>query len=328
MTQIQSQPQMTIGQLANSYAQENAFSDYQSRQAQNTLRRQAADLKLFGVFMGEAGIKADFSRAESWVVVTWGLVEAFVKWQLAQGYAVGSVNVRLATIKRYANLATQAGTMDIAELQMVRTVKGYSRKETKRIDAGRETTRIGHKKAEPTILTQWQADSLKQQPDTPQGRRDGVLMAILLDHGLRCSEVALLTVEAFVLTEKQFRFYRPKVDKWQRHELTADSFEAVNRYLAHDLSSGPLIRGSRKGSRLTENGLSIRNIARRVTQLGQVVGIDSLSPHDCRHYWATQAARSGTPIDKLQQAGGWSNYQRPLEYINEAEIANEGVRLR
>ncbi len=145
---------------------------------------------------------------------------------------------------------------------MIKTVKGYSRKEARRIDGGREETRIGYKKAEPTILTQWQANSLKQQPETPQGRRDAVLMALLLDHGLRCSEVALLMVEAFSLAEKQFRFYRPKVDKWQVNELTADSYKAVQQYLTHDLSSGPLIRGSRKDGRLTEQAVSVRNIAR------------------------------------------------------------------
>ncbi|MBC8492724.1 MAG: site-specific integrase, partial [Chloroflexi bacterium] len=51
------------------------------------------------------------------------------------------------------------------------------------------------------------------------------------------------------------------------------------------------------------------------------------SAHDCRHYWATQAARSGTPIDRLQDAGGWSSPAMPLRYVEAAKIANEGVRL-
>jgi len=33
---------------------------------------------------------------------------------------------------------------------------------------------------------------LKQQPDTPQGRRDPLLMCILLEHGLRYGEIAIL----------------------------------------------------------------------------------------------------------------------------------------
>lgn len=46
---------------------------------------------------------------ESWRVASWGLVEAFRRLQLDQGYAVESINVRLSTIKTYAGLAHKAG---------------------------------------------------------------------------------------------------------------------------------------------------------------------------------------------------------------------------
>ncbi|MBC8492720.1 MAG: hypothetical protein H8D43_02960 [Chloroflexi bacterium] len=38
-------------------------------------------------------------------------------------------------------------------------------------------------------------------------------------------------------------------------------------------------------------------------------------------------ARSGTPIDRLQDAGGWASPSMPLRYVEAARIANEGVRL-
>jgi len=52
-----------------------------------------------------------------------------------------------------------------------------------------------------------------------------------------------------------------------------------------------------------------------------------LSAHDCRHTWATLATRSGTPLDRLQDAGGWASPTMPLRYIEVAKIANQGVRL-
>ena len=58
-----------------------------------------------------------------------------------------------------------------------------------------------------------------------------------------------------------------------------------------------------------------------------MIGIEGLSAHDCRHYWATQAARNGTPIDRLQDAGGWSSVAMPMRYIEKAKIANDGVKL-
>ena len=45
---------------------------------------------------------------------------------------------------------------------------------------------------------------------------------------------------------------------------------------------------------------------------------------DSGHHWATQAARSGTPIDRLQDAGGWASVAMPLRYVEAARIANEG----
>ncbi|MEP7284620.1 MAG: hypothetical protein ABI947_02485 [Chloroflexota bacterium] len=81
----------------------------------------------------------------------------------------------------------------------IKAVKGYSYKQSQQVDEKRETVRQGNKKAAAVSLTKAQADLLKAQPDTSQGRRDALLTCLLLDHGLRCGEVAGLTVVAFDL---------------------------------------------------------------------------------------------------------------------------------
>jgi len=50
-----------------------------------------------------------------------------------------------------------------------------------------------------------------------------------------------------------------------------------------------------------------------------------LSAHDLRHTWATRAARSGVDPFRLQQAGGWSSLAMPRRYVEDSEIANEGM---
>jgi integrase len=141
-------------------------------------------------------------------------------------------------------------------------------------------------------------------------------------------EVAGLTVGAFDLKAGELRFYREKVDKVQTHRLSKDALDAARAYLATDAPPiGPLLRASRKGGKLTEAGLTARRISARVRTLGRAVGVKGLSAHDCRHYWATAAARSGTPIDRLQDAGGWASLAMPLRYVETAKIANEGVKL-
>ncbi len=105
------------GQAANKYAQAGAFDDYLARKAPNTVIAQRNDLAVFCAFLGAVHAGAAIPVAavrlqrdpEAWRGVTWGLVEAFIKWQVQQGHAVASVNRRLSTVKMYCKLATKAG---------------------------------------------------------------------------------------------------------------------------------------------------------------------------------------------------------------------------
>ena len=83
---------------------------------------------------------------------------------------------------------------------------------------------------------------------------------------------------------------------------------------------------SRKGGQL-QGHMTERAINDRVGTLGERIGVQGLSPHDCRHYWATRAARQGTAPFALQEAGGWNSLAMPRRYVESAKIANEGVKL-
>jgi len=266
----------------------------------------------------------------AWRPVTWGLVEAFVKWQLKEGYAIKSINVRLSTVKTYARMAMQCGTVTPQEYALIRAVQGYSFREQVRIDQKRPVTRIGFKKEEPVKLTPEQAQELKEQPPTPQGRRDRLLMCLLLDHGLRVGEVAGLSAPDLDAAEGVLRFFRPKVNKEQVHRLTRETLQAVKDCLANHelLPGGLLLRRSMKNAELGAPGMSERAITARVRLLGERLGITGLSAHDCRHYWATSAARHGTDPFVLQEAGGWSSLAMPRRYVEENDIANQGVKLK
>ena len=42
---------------------------------------------------------------------------------------------------------------------------------------------------------------------------------------------------------------------------------------------------------------------------------------------ASQAARRGTPLDRLMDVGGWSSPAMPTRFIEAANIGNEGICL-
>jgi integrase len=335
------------GQVANDYAARGVFADYLSRKANNTIRSQAASLARFaeyldkvGEYVGQqlgAGMTA-FAEAvaafpdgpapdpTAWLGITWGLMEGFRNWMIQQGDAVSSVNGRLSAVKTYANLAMKAGVLTAEEYAVIRTVAGYSQKEAKRVNERREVTRRGYKKAQHVSISKKQAKKLKAQPDTPQGRRDTLMMCLLLEHGLRVGEVARLQVSDFDLKAGEMRFYRPKVDKTQTHKLTADTLRALQAWFASGdaPATGPLLRGSRKDGELADAGMSEWSISQRVRVLGERIGLEGLSAHDCRHYWATYWADK-VDVLRLQEAGGWSSLAMPRRYVEESEIANDGM---
>jgi len=322
-----SQESLSIGQLANTYAASNVFQEYQDKMAANTLKRHNDDLALFSQFLTHVGMTKEnlLVDAAEWQGITFGVVEAFKRWQLDQGYAIASINAHLSTVKVYAKLATKAGILSSEAYAMIKMVSGYRHKEGRNVDAKREVTRVGDKKAEAVSISPEQARVLKEQSNTPQGRRDALLMCLLLDHGLRCGEVAALTVESLHLSTGLLTFYRQKVDKVQTHRLTRDTLLAAMSYFEVAKPKDKLLMGSRKGGKL-EGSMSERAITDRVRELGERIGVKGLSAHDCRHDWARSAVKA-SDIKALQQAGGWSSPAMPLRYADDATIANEGVKL-
>src|SRR5690554_4666081 len=267
------------------------------------------------------------SRPAAWHGVTWGLVEGFVKWLLNEGYSVASVNNRLSAVRVYVRLATKAGVISSEEHALIREVRGYGETEAKRVNKRRAKTRVGHKKDEAIVLTAEQARLLKtQHTPTAQGIRDRLLMCLLLDLGLRASEVAELRVEDFA-EPGHVTVRRPKTDSMDRMELSADILKALLAYGPYQRKEGLLLRGSRKNEELTGQNMSVRAIGGRVKILGRdILGIWELSPHDLRHTWATRAAKNSDPFT-LRDAGGWANMQTPGRYVERAKVVNEGIQL-
>lgn len=349
----QDSPMVIAGQAANKAAARAVFNDYRTRKATNTIRRQDADLALFADYLKSARLRVGKLATDprAWMGITWGLVEGFVKWQLLEGYAVDSVNVRLSTVKQYAQLALKAGALDVSEYAMIRTVKSYSHKEKPNIDSTRraegiETRRTTKarmqrkdkqptgtaKKAEAIFLSKEQRVVITVSDGTPQGDRDALIMTLMVDHGLRVGEVAILQAGDFNLQAGTLNFYRPKTKTRQTDRLTEKTMQAARQYFMIAPKVGNVWRasamkneGKAEAGKLTTQGMTAGAIYKRVELLGRLAGVDGLSPHDLRHTWAERAKHS--PIKALQNAGGWNSPAMPLRYQQRGEIANAGLVL-
>ena len=334
----------TAGHYADQVAAKHVFDDYLRRKAKRTQMSYLDDLDTWARYI-TAILKAkeqmgadddlagvDYLVPYAWTGTTFGLVEAYKRWLLDDGYAIASVNRKLTTVRSFCKLAWKAGILTDSEHLSISTVTGYSQKEAIHIDNERRSqnvdTRKSSKKAQPVKITTAQARMLKRDhPDTPQGQRDAVIMCLLLDHGLRVGEIEILEVANVNTVEGTLRFYRPKVNKWQTHELTTDTLKAMIKWLkTSNIAIGPLLQSTHRYGDLAQPGITTRSIADKVRELGENLDIHGLSPHDCRHYWATDAVKSGTSLTDLRDAGGWNSLAMPSHYVAAADIANQGVK--
>lgn len=327
----------------------DVFVDYHKNLAPNTIKRQLHDLENFCIYLEEAkNDKLDreakdlYSDPYAWQGIHYSLLRGYVKWALDKGYSTGSINIRLSTLRQYCKLAGPkpegVGVIDEDTLAGILTVKGSNGKKARNIDAHRKDagtpTRIGTKKAKPTDIATYQALQLKKTSTTTKRKqhsdyqdflaaRDALMMGLLIEHSMRCGEVAALNIEDINLADNLIRFDRRKTDlEDETQSLKTHSRMAAERYLQlRESKSGPLFMG-RGTERITE-----RAIHYRVRTLGKLVGVETLSPHDLRHFWTYDALRNNTPIDKVKKGGGWKSTAMVLRYAERSGLSNEGVNI-
>jgi integrase len=348
------------GNMADEILKASVFARYHKKKAFQTLRRQRADLALFMTFLTDleypvhkrrAGgissllllahvtlywlqVDAMMHEPEAWQGITPGLIELYKEWQLKNGYAIKSVNVRISTVRKYIALATEAGVIPRETLALVReNVKTIQRKEGLHLDKNREVTRIGDKKAVPVVLTSAQVERLLEHPNTPQGSRDAFLMTLLFRYGLRCGEVADLTLANYKRATGKLTFYREKTDGFTTLELEPEDMARAERYYQQcqpeneAINPGKcLIMGS-NNRREVFGAMGERAITGRVNTLGKrLLGIAGLSGHDGRHHSASEYVAGGTDAKTLMEIFNWTNTQTAFNYINAAQVANQNAK--
>lgn len=324
------------GDSANYRTQQGVFIRYHEECSSNTQRRQQQDIMLFARYLETVAVYRSgeelFSNPWTWQGVTYGHLQEFLIWQRDQGYAIGSINVRLATVRKYCSLAYQSSVITPTDWQLIQTVKGYSRKKGINIDESRDMTRVGVKKATPTIVSKASLRALRRATtnhersrrdhDKALASRDALLIALLTEHALRCSEIAALDIESFDIEREEITVIRKKTKTRDVYPLMPRSADALAVYLdTQGRTTGPLFLG------YGNKRISTRTINARIQQLGEAVGLDHLSPHDLRHSWTVAAFRDGNSIDVIQAYGGWSSAAMPLHYAKTVGVKHQRLTL-
>lgn len=147
------------------------------------------------------------------------------------------------------------------------------------------------------------------------GIRDYVMMIVLLDTGVRLSELAGIRMVDLKLKENEIIIYRGKGGKSRRVFVSEKTRKLLSSYL--------YIRGEIPGNEFlfisnNDQPIKTRNIQERVKIYGEKVGIEGVrvSPHTFRHTFAKKYILNGGDIFSLQAILGHATLDMVREYVN------------
>jgi site-specific recombinase XerD len=221
-----------------------------------------------------------------------------------RGLAPGTINVRLAAVRRLAFEAADSGLLSPELAAGIHRVKGVRKL----------GSRLGN------WLTAGEASALWQAPDarTLTGKRNRAILAILLGCGLRRRELAELTLDRLQRREERWAIV-DLVGKG-RHVRTVPVPAWVKDTLdeglvAAGIEKGPLFRCVCRADTLWGDGISEKTVWHVVKKSAASMKIAKLSPHDLRRSCARLCHDSGGELEQIQFLLGHVSVQTTERHI-------------
>ena len=231
-----------------------------------------------------------------------------------RGLAPGTINVRLAAVRRLAYEAADSGLLSPELAAGIRRVKG----------AKKRGVRLGN------WLTETQARNLLQLPDsqTLKGKRDRALLAVLLGCGLRRRELADLTFDhlqrredhwAIVdLVGKGGHIRTVPVPDWVKQ--TIDEWAA-----GAGVTSGRLFRCMCRAGRAWGDSITEKVAWHVVKEYAAILGVPRVAPHDLRRSCARFCHVAGGELEQIQFLLGHVSVQTTERYLGCRQRLREAV---
>jgi integrase len=222
-----------------------------------------------------------------------------------------TINVRLSAIRKLVGEARRNGMIGLEEAANLSDVPNVRQK----------GTRLGN------WLTREQAKELLAVPDrsTLKGKRDYVIIALLVGCALRRQELASLKIEAIQLREGRWviidlrgkggRIRTVAVPIWVKQGI--DVWMAAAR-----IEKGRLLRPLSKSGKIVGDELGDWAIWSVVEQSSKQIGIEHFGAHDLRRTCAKLCRKNGGDLEQIKFLLGHSSIQTTERYLgSQQEIA-------
>jgi integrase len=236
-----------------------------------------------------------------------------------ESLAPSTINVRLSAVRKLVAEARQNGLIGVEDAASLLEAPNIRQK----------GTRLGN------WLTREQAKELLAVPDrsTLKGKRDYVILGLLVGCALRRQELATLDVETIQLREGRWvladlegkgrRIRTVAVPVWVK--------QGINAWMtAAGIEDGRLLRSISKGGKVGES-LSDWAVWSVVEQSSKQIGIEHFGAHDLRRTCAKLCRKNGGDLEQIKFLLGHSSIQTTERYLGseqDIEIAvNDNLGL-
>jgi integrase len=235
----------------------------------------------------------------------------FIEYRASmEALSPSTTNVRLSAVRKLVAEARRNGMIGVEDAARLAEVPNIRQK----------GTRLGN------WLTREQAKELLVVPDrsTLKGKRDYVILALLVGCALRRQELATLDVETIQLREGRWvlvdlegkgrRVRTVAVPVWVK--------QGINSWLsAAGIEDGRLLRSISKGGKIGAT-LSDWAVWSVVEQSAKQIGIEHFGAHDLRRTCAKLCRKAGGDLEQIKFLLGHSSIQTTERYLgSEQEIA-------
>jgi integrase len=235
-----------------------------------------------------------------------------MEWRTAMDkLSPSTVNVRLSAMRKLVTEAQRNGMLSAGEAENLTGVSNIREK----------GIRLGN------WLTREQAKELLQVPDRSKlkGKRDYVILALLVGCALRRQELANLYLEDIQMREGRWVIadLRGKGGRVRTVAVPIWVKQGINAWTtAAEIEDGRLLRSISKSGKLSGDTLSDWAIWSVVEQSAKEIGMEHFGAHDLRRTCAKLCRKAGGDLEQIKFLLGHSSIQTTERYLgSEQELA-------
>jgi integrase len=244
-----------------------------------------------------------------------------MEWRACmESLSPSTINVRLSAVRKLVSEARRSGMLGAEEAASLTDIPNIPQK----------GTRLGN------WLTREQAKELLAVPDrsTHKGKRDYVILALLVGCALRRNELAELDVAT--IRQREGRWVLADLEcKGRRIRTVAIPIwvkQGIDAWMtAAGIDKGRLLRSISKSGKIKGDTLSDWAVWSVVEQSSKQIGIERFGAHDLRRTCAKLCRKNGGDLEQIKFLLGHSSIQTTERYLGseqDMEIAvNDNLGL-